>query len=76
MQAPSMMLMVVKAMGPKHSQLSRRMAQAGFREVCWDALCAFEAGRLPGDLGDWPEVLDTGEGQRNGTPEKPCKKGQ
>ena len=40
MQAPSMMLMVVKAMGPKHSQLSRRMAQAGFREVCWDALCA------------------------------------
>ena len=30
-------------------------------EVLVGAICAFEEGRLPGNLGDTPEALDTGE---------------
>ena len=33
-----------------------------WRQLLSESLCAFADGRLPGNLGDSPEVLDTGEG--------------
>lgn len=41
-----------------------------FRRLCAEALSGFADGRLPGDLGDAPEAVETGEARKHFTREE------
>lgn len=66
-QAPSMAMFIIRHGGPKPQaglmELYNFTSGACFRQLCADSLAGFVDGRLPGDLGDLPESVDTGEGQ-------------
>lgn len=64
-QAPSLALMIAVT-GSFKTKVGRELLQvisdAPFRTLCANSLSRFADGRLPGDLGDIPEAVDTGEG--------------
>ena len=61
-----MAMMIAKSSGGKIKdglKTVHRMvtSDAAFRTLCAEALAGFAEGRLPGDLGDTPEAVETGE---------------
>ena len=64
-QAPSLAIMIGVTGGFK-TKVGRELLQfisgAPFSTLCADSLSGFADGRLPGNLGDIPEAVDTGEG--------------
>ena len=64
-QAPSLAIMIGVTATIKTKvgrQLLHNISDAPFRTLCADSISGFADGRLPGNLGDMPEALETGEG--------------
>ena len=62
-QAPSTAMLLVKmASRDRHPKIHQALCSRGFGELLAQAISGFGEGRLPGNLGDTPEALDTGEG--------------
>ena len=62
-----MAMMIIRSMGCKTKAARRKLheitSDATFMNLCAAALYTFADGRLPGDLGDTPEAVETGEGR-------------
>ena len=54
-----MAMMVINVAEPKEGSFS---SSKGLKELLFDSISGFVEGRLPGDLGDTPEALETGKG--------------
>ena len=64
-QAPSLALLLSATAdfkGMVGLELLRYISDAPFTTLCAESLSGFVDGRLPGNLGDFPEAVDTGEG--------------
>ena len=64
-QMPSMAVLIYNISEPTvewRTNMLEMNAKNGFADMILDSLCGFGEGRLPGNLGDTPEALDTGEG--------------